>query len=106
MVQLQVLRYITYTMYFALYHARRRLCLHIRCRMYLIGRVHSAVGYSHSLFFRCRFAEQLVQDDSREGRGSDAAKSKVTDIDSKVTSSHRERNCHSNQITTSGEIDP
>src|SRR5690348_15345663 len=74
--------------------------------MYLISRVYSAVGYSHSLFFGCPFAEQLVQDDSHEGRGSDAAESKVTDIDSKVTGSHRERNCHSNQITTSREIDP
>src|SRR6266487_3246808 len=84
----------------------RCLCLQAGCRMYLIGRVYSAVGYSHSLFFRCPFAEQLVQDDSREGRGSNATESKVTDVDSKVTGSHRERNCHSNQITTSGEIDP
>src|SRR5260370_19858801 len=124
MVQLQVLRYITYTMYFALYHARRIkeagflfalhhasspnfhtdsprcLCLHIRCRMYLIGRIHSAVGYSHSLFFRCRFAEQLVQDDSREGRGSDGAESKVTELETRVTNSHRERNSRRNQVTT------
>src|SRR6266566_2574810 len=99
---------------FALHHASSPyfhtdspgcLCLHAGCRMYLIGRLYSAVGYSHSLFFRCPFAQQLVQDDSREGRRTDAAESKVTYVDNKVTCSHRERNCHSNQVTTLCEID-
>ena len=84
------------------FYTIRDLCLQVWFRRYLI---YGTISHSHSLFFRKPFAEQLVQDNGAEGCRTDAAESKVTDIDSKITGSHRKRNCHSNQITTSSKID-
>src|SRR2546430_16940391 len=80
---------------YALHHASspnfhtnslRCLCLHAGCWLYLIGRVYSAISYSHSLFFRCPFAEQLVQDDSPEGSRTDATKTGNAEVDVELPS--------------------
>src|SRR5437588_4880213 len=98
---------------YALHHASspnfhtnslRCLCLHAGCGMYLIGRVYSAISYSHSLFFRCPFAEQLVENNGTECRRTDATKRETADIDGEVASTHREGNCRRHQVTALGEV--
>ncbi len=64
----------------------------------------SRIGGDGLFGLRIALAQNLVQDDSREGRRTDATKRETADVDGEVASTHREGNCRRHEVTALGEV--